>query len=282
MVRCLFMRDEGLTLVEVLVVIAIIAILLTITVPVLQKSKQQGETVICTNNLRQLGIATLLYAQEKKFYPEGFCGNPTCHPSIPFAEYIKLGTSASNDWQNSRWWFHFLLLNDIIEDDFSRGGLLCCPSKRLSGTGLSGNLLCGNYGINYSICKIIMSSTDEFSGKPLQPEHVGSPSTKLLLMDSGYALVSWKALATDSTIYPFERPGRQNSYYLPGATINEQRFEDGTINEFQQDDAINGRHSAGKFNAVFADGHVGRKKPSSVEPVFDATGNILSNSPWSP
>ena len=276
------MRKEGLTLIEVLVVIAIIAILMTITVPVLQKSKQQGQTVICANNLRQLGIATLLYAQEKSFYPEGFCGNSTCHPNIPSAEYIKLGTSASYDWQTSPWWFHFLFLNDIIEEDFSRDGLLCCPSKRLSGAGLSGNLLCGNYGVNYSICKIIMTSADEFSGKPLRAERVRFPSNKLLLMDSGYALISWKALAPDSNLYPFESPNRQNSYYLPGATINEQRFEDGTINEFQQDDAIDGRHSDGKINAVFADGHVDRIKPSSVEPAFDATGNILNSSSWSP
>ena len=74
------MRHKGLSLIEILVVIAIIAILLTIVVPALQKCKKQGKDLVCANNLRQLGIAVSIYAQEKTAYPEGFCGDDTCHP----------------------------------------------------------------------------------------------------------------------------------------------------------------------------------------------------------
>ena len=274
------MRHKGLSLIEILVVIAIIAILLAIAVPALQKCKKQGKDLVCANNLRQLGLAVSIYAQEKTAYPEGFCGDDTCHPPISGQKSLESGISNTKDWMGY-WWFCFLA--DTIGDDFAdKKGVLWCPSKKLSDAGLSRNILCGNYGINYSICKIIMASPDEFSGRPFRPERVGHPSAKLILMDSGYALTSWKALAPDTGIYPFENPSRQNSYFLPGVTINEQRFEDGTINQFQQDDAIGGRHSLGKINAVFADGHVDRIKPSSVEPTFDAVGNILSSPSWSP
>lgn len=278
------MRAKGLTLVEVLVVIAVIALLSTISIPVLQKSKQQGKDLICVNNLRQLGVAVFVYANEKITYPQGFCGNPNCHPSIPIDDYRKLNTSLIKDWQLSWWWFHFL--TDIIEEDFSKGSILSCPSKQLTDASLSKNILCGNYGINYAICKISTASSAEFSGTPLRPDQVKSPAGKLLLMDSGYALISWKAFVPDASLDPaaigFELESRQDSYFLPGVAINQSRFENGSINENQKTDALDGRHSSDKVNAVFADGHVDRKRTESVEPALDTDGNVSNLSFWAP
>lgn len=274
------MRNKGFTLIELLVVIAVIALLLVILVPVLQKSKNQGKDILCSNNLRQLAFAVSLYTQKNTIYPEGFCGNKFCHSSISTQESLALGISNSSDWKGY-WWFCFLA--DAIEINLTeKDGIFHCPSKNLSDDNLDRNILCGNYGINYSLCKIIMGSTDEFQGKPLKPECVSYPSGKLLLTDAGYALISWKAMAPDSSTYTFENPNRQNSFYLPGATVNKQRYEDGTINEFQQDDAVKGRHSSGKFNTAFADGHVDSKKTPSIVPTFDAAGNVVSNSSWAP
>lgn len=275
------MRYKGLTLIEILVVIAIIALLLTMAVPVLQKSKQQAKDLLCGNNLRQLGFAVSIYAQENATYPEGLCHDDDCHPSISAQLSTSLNISNVSDWKGY-WWFCFLA--DTIGDDFAdQNGVLWCPSRKVHSAANPPEMLQGNYGINHSICKIYPGTTsDEFSGKPLRPDHASSPSAKLLLMDSGYSLVSWKSSAPDTTIYSFQIPGRQNSYYLPEASANIQRVGDGTINEDQRDDAVNGRHSSGKINAAFVDGHVDRKKPSSVEATFDASGNLLSSSSWSP
>jgi prepilin-type N-terminal cleavage/methylation domain-containing protein len=58
------MKQKAFTLIELLVVIAIIALLLSITMPGLQKAKQHAERLICKTNLHNYGLAGNLYLND--------------------------------------------------------------------------------------------------------------------------------------------------------------------------------------------------------------------------
>ena len=57
-------KTQGFTLIELLVVIAIIAILASILLPVFASARENARKSSCQNNMKQLGIAFIAYAQD--------------------------------------------------------------------------------------------------------------------------------------------------------------------------------------------------------------------------
>jgi prepilin-type N-terminal cleavage/methylation domain-containing protein/prepilin-type processing-associated H-X9-DG protein len=97
-------RPQAFTLIELLVVIAIIAILAAMLLPVLSKAKDKAKTANCLSNMRQWGIAELLYTGENSdVLPHDGMGTkggyPNDPPPPPPAQPFN-GSRDQNQWFN--------------------------------------------------------------------------------------------------------------------------------------------------------------------------------------
>ena len=64
-----YLQSKGFTLIELLVVISIIALLLSILMPALQKAKEVAKFTLCMNNLKQIGLGSNMYAMDYNYLP---------------------------------------------------------------------------------------------------------------------------------------------------------------------------------------------------------------------
>ena len=55
---------KGFTLIELLVVVSVVALLIALLVPALQRSRKQAQAVVCQSRLRQSGLSLSMYVQE--------------------------------------------------------------------------------------------------------------------------------------------------------------------------------------------------------------------------
>ncbi|MHC4616901.1 MAG: type II secretion system protein [Planctomycetota bacterium] len=265
------MRRVGFTLVELLVVIAVIALLMGILLPVMRAVRLNARAVVCSSNLKQISLALATYDHENGTFPQGF-DDLTYQWVPPPGGYV--GEMLFD--KRGGWWFQFL--KPSLGEHFGQKGLLWCPSRTVQDPTPRANVLCGNYGVNRAICRDAPGAVGgKFVGKPLSTLSIRPPEATLLVLDSGYSLLSWCG-AIDSNVPLFENPKRVSSFYLPGLRINKER----TILRGCEQDAVDGRHPRKTVNAGFVDGHVNKLKADDLL-VQESDGTYINRSPlWVP
>lgn len=65
----------GFALIELLVVMAIIAVMIALLLRAAQAAREASRRVTCLNNLKQLGLALHIYHESARAFPPGYCGS---------------------------------------------------------------------------------------------------------------------------------------------------------------------------------------------------------------
>lgn len=122
------------TLIELLVVIAIIAILASMLLPALYQARAKAQTVSCSSQLKQFGLAFMQYSDDYDEYLPNYAYNKIDDPDKIW------GTGSTTLWGN------MLLMGKYIHLK-----LFKCPAHPLASSGVGNYAMGGrcSYGINY-------------------------------------------------------------------------------------------------------------------------------------
>jgi prepilin-type N-terminal cleavage/methylation domain-containing protein/prepilin-type processing-associated H-X9-DG protein len=242
---------NGFTLVELLVVIGIIAILIAMLLPALNKAREAAKATQCLSNERQIAMAMLSYAND---YKGRF-------PSI----YVYVSAVAEKDF-----WYEMIL--PYLGGPPWKGttpldiGVFACPSTSepaLTGPGFPHPRTL-DYGVNYSYKEGVFSIYDPAQLNPPGPgsakvAQIRTPSQTFMLMDSRHQIPRDPVIASPWINSPYWRYGE------PGFVLDADTDGDGVLDSYSLTLAsrpyyrYNGadfRHSGTRFiNVAFIDGH---------------------------
>jgi prepilin-type processing-associated H-X9-DG protein/prepilin-type N-terminal cleavage/methylation domain-containing protein len=241
-------KNSAFTLTELLVVIAVIAILAALLLPAISQSKRRAQQIQCANNVRQLGLTLQLYVTENN------AAYPLTHSwSGRLGVYIRSNQETTNNSQKSLWRcpsapFPSNWSTNYIYFSYGYNAYGITTNNSLDSFGLGGHGGPGNF---------VTKGTSTFivDAPFVKESDIVSPTEMMAIGDGFEGDLESGIYISDGSLYLW----RSDNLY---GVLSVQAAIDGKNRSFA-------RHQ-GKANVVFCDGHV---ESPSLQFLFEDTSD---------